>query len=345
MKRLLSALIYWGMTVPSFPRMLLRAVPSKFVFDWEKVMAVRGNCLTEVTQFIRRLRGGSQPILVEASDGMRYVVKFADNIQGSNLAFNEAMGTELYRACGLTVPLWKPLLLTDSFLDRNPACWMQTERGLLRPAAGRCFGSRFLGTVGTRLLEILPETSYRRLRNRTSFWLAWLVDICAEHADNRQALFLQQADGCFEAHYVDQGHVFGGPNGNQRVHYIASRYLDSRIYPAITRDERRGIRKALRALDAESLLRVANALPDEWKMVSALDSLGRCLQRLSKELLLENLLETMIDSSVRGMGSERRIPENARKGPTSVLCPGIQLGVGMPDFTARRQGYFACRQG
>jgi hypothetical protein len=326
--------------------MLLRAVPSitKSFFDGEIAMAVRENCLTEATHFIRRLRGGSQPILVEASDGMLYVAKFADNIQGSNLAFNEGMGTELYRACGLSVPVWKPLLLTDSFLDRNPACWMQTEQGLLRPAAGRCFGSRFLGAAGTRLLEILPGTSYRRLRNRTSFWLAWLVDICAEHADNRQALFVQQADGCFEAHFVDQGHVFGGPNGNQRVHYIASRYLDSRVYPAISREEQRRIRKVLMALDAESLWRVANALPDEWKMTSALDSLARCLQRLSKELLLENLLDTMIDSSVRGIGSEQRIPQNARKGPATVLCPGVQLSVGMPGSAACRSGYLACGQ-
>jgi hypothetical protein len=84
-------------------------------------------------KFVCNLRGGSQPILVEASDGLLYVAKFTDNLQGPNLPFNESIGSELYRACGLAVPLWKPLLVTDDFLDQNPGCWLQTAAGRLRP--------------------------------------------------------------------------------------------------------------------------------------------------------------------------------------------------------------------
>jgi hypothetical protein len=110
------------------------------------------------TRYIRNLRGGSQPILAQASDGLLYVVKFTNNIQGANLPFNESIGTELYRACKLRVPAWKPVLVTDSFLDQNPDCWMQTPKGRLRPDSGLCFGSRFLGGDGIRLLEVLPRT-------------------------------------------------------------------------------------------------------------------------------------------------------------------------------------------
>ena len=122
-----------------------------------------------LTQYIRKLRGGSQPILAQASDGLMYVVKFTNNLQGPNLAFNESMGSELYRACGLEGPSWKPLVITDSFTDKNRDSWMQTPAGTLRPAAGVCFGSRFLGGEDAQLLEILPESRFKRLYNRNHF--------------------------------------------------------------------------------------------------------------------------------------------------------------------------------
>jgi hypothetical protein len=186
------------------------------------------------TQYIRKLRGGSQPILVQASDGLLYVVKFTNNLQGPNVPFNESIGTELYRACGLAVPSWKPVLVTNSFLDKNPDCWMQTPAGRLRPDSGLCFGSRFLGGDGIRLLEILPGTSFERVRDRKNFWLAWLIDICAEHVDNRQAVFVEDSDGSLDPSFFDMGHLFGGPKADQAKHFRASRYLDPRIYPEVT---------------------------------------------------------------------------------------------------------------
>ena len=193
-------------------------------------MSALGKGNTLITQFCRTLRGGSQPILAFASDGHRYVVKFTNNLQGPNLPFNESAGSELYRACGLASPSWKILTVTNAFLDRNPGCWMQTQNGPLRPLAGPAFGSRFLGAPETPLLEVLPGSSFSRVRNHQSFWLAWLIDICANHVDNRQAVFQQDGEGWLNAFFVDHGHLFGGPNGEMRRRFEASRYLDSRIY-------------------------------------------------------------------------------------------------------------------
>ena len=83
-------------------------------------------------QYIRKLRGGSQPILVRADDGLVYVVKFSNNLQGPNLPFNEALGTELFRVAGFNVPKWRLVEVSDDFIDRNPSCWMETECGKLR---------------------------------------------------------------------------------------------------------------------------------------------------------------------------------------------------------------------
>jgi len=252
--------------------------------------------LTSITRYIKKLRGGSQPILAEASDGRLYVVKFFDNPQGANLMFNESMGVELYDALGLPSPAWTPLLATDSFLDVNPACWLQTPKGPLRPTAGLCFGSRYLGGNEKQMFEILPGSYFKRVTNHKSFWLAWLVDICARHADNRQAIFLQNSKGQLDASFIDHGHLFGGPKGGMEQHFLASRYLDPRIYQNVSSLYLLNLEKRALCLDGDRLWKRIQELPSEWTTTSATKEFAQCLNRLSKQKLLQNIVDTMVDT-------------------------------------------------
>jgi hypothetical protein len=276
-----------------------------------------------VTQYIRNLRGGSQAILAEASDGLSYVVKFKNNLQGANLPFNESIGYELYQACGLAGPSWKQLLVTDAFIDQNRNCWMQTPEGSLRPESGLCFGSRFLGGNGIRLFEILPGTSFKRVRNPENFWLAWLIDICACHADNRQAIFLENNAGWLEAFFVDNGHLFGGPRGELQPHFLASRYLDRRIYQSILSHHLLSFQTVAQRLNVDQLWRRIEALPDDWKMQSAIDGFAQCLCRLSTSNFLQNTLDAMVDSLKCAYESENGEHPTRPKPPEPDLCFGI----------------------
>ena len=302
-------------------------------------MKALGKDFTLVTRYIRNLRGGSQPILAQASDGLLYVVKFTNNLQGANLLFNESAGSELFRACGLAVPSWKPLFVGDSFLDQNPDCWIQTPEGRLRPDSGLCFGSRFLGGDGIRLLEILPGTSFKRVRNRESFWLAWMIDICANHVDNRQAIFVEDAEGWLEAHFVDHGHLFGGPKGEQRLYFQASRYLDPRIYQCISLLQRRYFQTIAGSIDVDQLWQRIHALPRDWKTATALKSFAECLDRLLNAKLLQNILDTMADALQRTGEFERNQHQDGRKPPGEVLCLGIQAEGIVRRLIASRVNY------
>jgi hypothetical protein len=295
-------------------------------------MFVLGKDLAFVTHFVRNLRGGSQPILARASDGLLYVVKFANNLQGPNLLFNECAGSELYRACGLPVPEWRPLEVSDSFLDKNPDCWLQTPEGCLRPAAGLCFGSRFLGGSGKRLFEILSGSMLKRVRNQTSFWLAWLIDVCAEHVDNRQAIFVEDAEGWLDAYFVDHGHFFGGPNADLKRHFGASRYLDQRIYGQISSEALLNIGDVLSTLDTDKIRQRIEAIPDEWSHASARDGLERCLERLKIPSLVQNVLDTIVCDIERRAETESGIVGSERKPPSAVPRLGLQ-GTGFgPSF-------------
>lgn len=301
-------------------------------------MPVLENETLHLTQHVRNLRGGSQPMLARASDGLLYVVKLINNLQGPNLLFNESAGSELYRACGLAVPEWKPLQLSDRFIDQNPDCWLQTPEGRLRPVAGLCFGSRFLGGDGQRLIEFLPRASFARVRNRASFWLAWLVDVCSEHADNRQAIFTVQPEGWLDACFVDHGHLFGGPKADMKKSFRVSAYLDPRIYQEVSSQGLSDLTNSIAALDSDMLWQRIEALPCEWRQSSALDGFARSLHRLSEPHLVQNVLDTIIDAHERRSEGQSSEFGNGRKPPASVLRSQIH-DAGAEQHGA---GHFAC---
>jgi hypothetical protein len=277
-----------------------------------------------VTHFVRNLRGGSQPILARANDGFLYVVKFANNLQGPNLLFNESAGSEVYRACGLPVPEWGQLEVSDSFLDKNPDCWMQTPEGRLRPASGLCFGSRFLGGDGKRILEILPGSRFKRVRNQLSFWLAWLIDVCAEHVDNRQAVFVEDGEGWLDAYFVDHGHLFGGPNAELKRNFGASRYLDQRIYGQVSSQALLGFQEVLQSLDGDKLRQRIEAIPAEWSHASAREGFERCLQRLKMPSLVQHVADTIVSDLERRAETESGVAGSERKPASEILRLGLQ---------------------
>jgi hypothetical protein len=245
---------------------------------------------TNVTavQFLRRLRGGSQPILVQASDGFLYVLKFRDNLQGENVPFNEWMGNEVFHAFGLPGPEWTAVLVTDEFLDHNPKCWIQTENGTRRPRPGWCFGSMFLGMSEAPLLEILPGSSFCRIRNRADFWKAWVLDFLAENADSRQALFLDEAGWLF-AYFIDHGHLFGGPHGDQYPEFPASGYLDLRVYSDLANQNCNNIQRDLESVHWSDLVRKVEELPHEWLTGSGPVRFERFVSRASDISLVRHL--------------------------------------------------------
>lgn len=277
-----------------------------------------------VAKSVRKLRGGSQPVLVEGSDGFRYVVKFINNLQGPNVLFNEAMGNELYCALGLPVPTWKPLTISKEFLDQTPQCWFETADGLVRPEPGPCFGSRYLGRDGVKLWEILPGSSIGRITNRRDFFLAWLVDICANHFDNRQAVFEEGLDG-LRAVFLDHGHMFSGPCGaNQLRNYFQPAHLDKRVYDQNPLDHGKNIATIVLNLDIDALWREVEKLPIEWLTKTSLQNLAKCLDRLSNRNAVESIAELIAGFPVKKDQREFLPNERLRGVPYWLLCTGVQ---------------------
>lgn len=274
-------------------------------------MQFNGNKCVEAVQFVKRLRGMSQAILVQGSDGMFYVVKFPDNLECPNVAFNESMGSAVFNSCGVPVPGWEPVRISGEFLDRNPGSWLVTPEGARRPGEGWGYGSRFLGLPGTPLREILPGSSFGRISNRLDFWKTWVLDVLCEHADNRQALFLREENGLLNAIFIDHGHLFGGPRGMLNPSFRASQYLDPRIYFPVTAEECGEIMATLKRIDPGELMRTFRTLPDRWITPTATVRFERFLDRLADQPLLKQIAFSVLD----GMSGTRVELDRGRAKP------------------------------
>lgn len=268
---------------------------------------------------IHKLRGGSQPLLIQGSDRLLYVVKFSANPQGTSVAFNEAMGLSLFTAAGLPSPAWRVMMLSEEFISRNPACWFNTPDGPQRPQPGPCLATRYLSVPDAQVLEILPSSSFNRVANRLDFWRAWVLDIFAEHADHRQALFLPNADRQLHASFIDHGHMFGGASNADRPRFVAARYLDRRIYGALTAEQRTALLQLPEQIDHRQLQQAFESLPLAWKTPEATRAFRRFLTRLSDANLLSEIDHLLRQSETEVPLMPQRLPLYATA-QQAVLC-------------------------
>ena len=278
-------------------------------------------------RFVRRLRGGSQSSLIEANDGFQYIVKWRHNPQGLHVVRNEALGTGLYRALGLPVPYWTPIEISQDFIDGNIDMWHFAPAGKLRrPVAGLQFGSRRLGQPGQIPLEILPGNAYKRIKNRSDFWGALVVDIWAEHLDKRQAIFVQTDNHpLLDAVFIDQGHMFGGPDGADSAYKQPRYYLDRRVYEEegsegeletwIERIEKEG---------KTSWLATVRNLPRQWGDATVVQVGMRILNRIPqlREILRLQLIGRDLNLKAESEGGdEGRL--NTRPNPCAAAASRI----------------------
>jgi hypothetical protein len=170
-----------------------------------------------------------------------------------------------------------------------------------------------LGVDGLRVVQILPEIMFKRIKNRASFWVAWMIDICAEHADDRQAVFQQDAKGWWRAFFIDHGHLFGGARGGMQSSSGESLSLDPRIYPDTSSEQAPDAPHLDRILNVDRLWRKVQTMPEDWKTKSALDSFARCLDRLSSPGTLQDIFEEMVEGLKKRRSFGHSLLKNARK--------------------------------
>jgi hypothetical protein len=191
-------------------------------------------------KYIRKMKGGSQSILVQCDDNRFYVVKMAGNPQGPCVVANEFLGSVIAGAVGLPVAESMVIHLSDYFIDSEPDIWFELPSGRKRPDAGLHFGSLLVGQPygPQRPSEYISPSRVNAIANRDAFLGMYILDVWANHQDNRQAVLLGRSDDDGqEAFFIDHGHMFGGPDWNFRERPGAALHLESSVYCELWHDE------------------------------------------------------------------------------------------------------------
>jgi hypothetical protein len=191
-------------------------------------------------KYIRKMKGGSQSILVQCDDNRFYVVKMAGNPQGPNVVANEFLGSVIAGAVGLPVAESMVIHLSDDFIDSEPGIWFELPSGRKRPNAGLHFGSLIVGQPSgpQRPSEYISPSRINSIANRDAFLGMYILDVWANHQDNRQAVLLKRSDdNAQEAFFIDHGHMFGGPDWNFQERLGAALHLESSVYSELWHDE------------------------------------------------------------------------------------------------------------
>jgi hypothetical protein len=188
--------------------------------------------VVHAVQFIRKMRGGSQPALIRCNDGKLYVVKFFNNPQGPNVLANEVLGNVLLNALNLPSPRWKTVFISRRFIEKNTGIFFETRSGYTAIESGLHFGSEFLGDEKTgHVYEWLPNAFCSRVANSKDFMGIRIFDVWTNHCDHRQSLYTT-GDGntSFLAVFIDNGHLFGGPEWGRKSRQGESLRLDKRFH-------------------------------------------------------------------------------------------------------------------
>lgn len=172
--------------------------------------------MLSVVSVIKGMRGGSQSRLVLCDDGDLYVLKMHPNPQGPNVLANEALGAILMRGLGLKVPGCNKVTINLKTLPLFRELTMETMEGTTVPAFGVHFASRYVGGAGIDVFDFIPESHVFKVKNFEQFAAAYLFDRWANHQDQRQCVYRRRkGGGAYEALFIDNGHLFGGPDWSE----------------------------------------------------------------------------------------------------------------------------------
>jgi hypothetical protein len=195
----------------------------------------------DARRLVRKMRGGAQAHLLEASDGKFYVVKFSNNPQHRRILVNEWISSVFLRHLGLSSPEPAMVRITDDFLAANAEAYLQLGRERRAPALGWHFGSRFPGNPArTVVYDFLPDALLDQVENVAEFAGVLAFDKWAANADSRQAIFCRARLGQpaaerlgFVAQMVDNGYVFDGPHWRLPDSPVQGLYFRPQVYARV----------------------------------------------------------------------------------------------------------------
>ena len=221
-------------------------------------------------EFVRRMRGASQPWLVRCDGEASYIVKFQNNPQHVRVLANEMFASRLAQIVGLPVASPAFVEVSSSLLDSNPQLAFEVGEGREPIRPGTHFGSRFPGIPSqTLVVDFLPDRLLRHVADLPAVFLGALVfDKWVCNCDGRQVVFHRQAGGAdspYSAAMIDQGFCFNDGDWTFPDSPMRGIYPRRLVYENVTGlDSFEPFLSRVENLKAHHLEDCAGEIPPEW---------------------------------------------------------------------------------
>lgn len=201
----------------------------------------------DARRLIRKMRGGAQAHLIEASDEHFYVVKVLNNPQHRRILVNEWIASAFLNYLGISTPAVAMVRVSETFLAENPDAYIQlgSRREPLVP--GWHFGSQFPGDPARNVVyDFLPDALLEKIENLAEFPGVLAFDKWMGNADSRQAVFFRarlkewlpssSAHPLrlgFVAQMVDNGYALEGPHWKLTDSPLQGLYFRPMVYSGV----------------------------------------------------------------------------------------------------------------
>jgi hypothetical protein len=274
----------------------------------------------DALRLIRKMRGGAQAHLLEASDGHFYVVKFLNNPQHRRILVNEWLASVFLQYLGIASPPTAMVRVSEDFLAANPDIAIQLGHHRQAVVPGWHFGSRFPGDPRrTVVYDFLPDSLLGRVENQADFRAVLVFDKWMGNTDSRQAIFyrarIQDSPSGpnarperlgFVAQMMDNGYVFEGPHWRLPDSPLYGLYFRKGVYQTVRgwADFEPWLER-IQHFPEEVVDQAVKQIPPDWLAESP-----NAGDEVSDRAELENLLEKLLRR-------RKRVPsliEDSRKG-------------------------------
>jgi hypothetical protein len=235
----------------------------------------------------RRLRGGTQALLVRDSSGDAYVAKFVGNPQGTRTLVNEWIVTRLLKHLRVSTPEVQPVEVNRG-VPGEDLLEFQVGNRKIPIQEGVHLGSRCpVDPQRKAIFDFLPRTFLDRIVNLPDLLLAYVFDRWVGQCDSRQAIFVRERGSgpkpSFRAYLIDHGQSFGGSRWEFSDTALAGLFHDRSIYadPDFEAISHSSVEK-IQALPGDVLFSVEQEIPREWLPAGDRETLMRLLEVLSQ---------------------------------------------------------------
>ncbi len=171
------------------------------------------------------MRGNTQAHLIEADDGLCYVVKFKNNPQHRRILINEFLGSAILRRLNISTPTSVVINVSTHFLAENADVYIECDSQRFPVEVGWHFGSLYPGhPLVTSVYDFIPASLFGRVTNGHDFAGAFVFDRWTANSDRRQSVYTRTRWDTSVAHphslaqylalMIDNGSIFNGRHWN-----------------------------------------------------------------------------------------------------------------------------------